>query len=300
MGSFGALGRVLSRVVGATGHDVPRGTSGAAPRVGHETTQVLSLTLQACSEASPRRPPVPTTGVDEKVPPVTVVVHGAPQLLALPVDRDAACVQTPRSSESTVPSLHPPGVLGADLPAPLPKSVVRHDAAAVGQQILAGSRVDRAGWATSGPWTRASSPSRTSGALSGVPSIKRVTSSIAASRRVASARLPNTFCKLLQGQERQPGRLVTDRAAHRAVLPSVAQGTDRYAHHRADVSHQPTRHRARHLRRVNSPGQAQRFLSVHGLVRTLFHVGRHLVRAVHHRKRRRRSFLIGDAVTLAA
>ena len=65
-----------------------------------------------------------------------VVVHGAPQLLALPVDRDAACVQTPRSSESTVPSLHPPGVLGADLPAPLPKSVVRHDAAAVGQQIL--------------------------------------------------------------------------------------------------------------------------------------------------------------------
>ena len=83
----------------------------------------------------PRRPPVPT-GVDEKVTPVTVVVHDAPQLLGLPVDRDAACVQTPRSSESTVPSLHPPGVLGADLPAPLPKSVVRHDAAAVGQQIL--------------------------------------------------------------------------------------------------------------------------------------------------------------------
>ena len=135
MGSFGALGRVLGRVVGATGHDVPRGTSGAAPRVGHETTRGLSLPLQACSEASPRRPPVPT-GVDEKVTPVTVVVHGAPQLLGLPVDRDAACVQTPRSSESTVPSLHPPGVLGADLPAPLPKSVVRHDAAAVGQQIL--------------------------------------------------------------------------------------------------------------------------------------------------------------------
>ena len=35
-----------------------------------------------------------------------------------------------------MPSLHPPGVLWADLPAPLPKSVVRHDAAAVGQQIL--------------------------------------------------------------------------------------------------------------------------------------------------------------------
>ena len=113
------------------------------------------------------------------------------------------------------------------------------------------------------------------------------------------------FRTLLQGQARPPGRVVTDtlpsdRATHRAVLPSVAQRTDRYAHHRADVSHQPTRHRARHLRRVNSPGQAQRFLSVHGLVRTRFRGGRHLVRAVHHRERRRRSFPIGDAVTLAA
>ena len=59
----------------------------------------------------PHRPPVPT-GVDEKVTPVTVVVHGAPQLLALPGDRDAACVQTPRSAEATVPSLHPPGARG--------------------------------------------------------------------------------------------------------------------------------------------------------------------------------------------
>ena len=113
------------------------------------------------------------------------------------------------------------------------------------------------------------------------------------------------FRTLLQGQARPPGRVVTDtlpsdRTAHRAVLPSVAQRTDRYAHHRADVSHQPTRHRARHLRRVNSPGPAQRCLSVHGLVRTLVRGGRHLVRAVHQRKRRSRSFLIGDAVTIAA
>ena len=106
-------------------------------------------------------------------------------------------------------------------------------------------------------------------------------------------------------QARPPGRVVTDtlrsdRAAPRAVLPSVAQRTDRYAHHRAEVSHQPTRHRARHLRRGKAPGPAQRFLSVHGLVRTRFRGGRHPVRAAHHRERRRRSFLIGDAVTIAA
>ncbi len=122
--------------------------------------------------------------------------------------------------------------------------------------------------------------------------------SLACRRKRAATRL---FRTLLQGQARTPGRVGTDtlpsdRTAHRAVMPSVAHSTDRYAHHRADVSHQPTRH----LRRVNSPGPAQRFLTVHGLVRTLFHVGRHLVRAVHQRERRRRSFLIGDAVTLAA
>ena len=35
------------------------------------------------------------------------------------------------------------------------------------QHTLAGSSVDRAGWATSGTWTRSSSPSRDSGAISG-------------------------------------------------------------------------------------------------------------------------------------
>ena len=56
------------------------------------------------------------------------------------------------------------------------------------------------------------------------------------------------FRKLLKGQERQPVRLVTDklssyRAAHRAVMPSVAHRTDRYENNRAEVSHQPTRQR---------------------------------------------------------
>ena len=113
------------------------------------------------------------------------------------------------------------------------------------------------------------------------------------------------FRKLLKGQECTPGQLVTDklssyRAVHRAVMPSVAHRTDRYENNRAEVSHQPTRQRERHMRRFTSPGQAQRFLSVHGLVRNLFHVGRHLLRAAHHRELRGRYFLMWDEVTLAA
>ena len=76
------------------GHDVPLGNSVAAQLVGHETTRFLSLALQEFSEESPRRTPVPT-GLDEKVNQVTVLVHGAPQILALTGDRDEDFVQKP-------------------------------------------------------------------------------------------------------------------------------------------------------------------------------------------------------------
>ena len=171
------------------------------------------------------------------------------------------------------------------------------------QPTLAGSGVDRAGWATSGTWTRSSSPSRDGGTISGVPSIKMATSSISSSSRVATVgRATRFFRKLLKGQERTPGRLVTDKlssdtAAHRAVMPSVAHRTDRYANNRAEVSHQPTRQRERQMRRFKSPGQAQRFLSVHGLVLNLFRVGRHLLRSAHHRLLRTRAFEVWREVT---
>ena len=110
--------------------------------------------------------------------------------------------------------------------------------------------------------------------------------------RQAAARF---FRKLLKGQGREPRRMITDKlltygAAHRAVMPSVVHSTRQYENNRAEVSHQPTRHRERQMRRFKSVGHAQRFLSVHGLVQNLFRVGRHLLRAVHHRFLRTRSF----------
>ena len=61
----------------------------------------------------------------------------------------------------------------------------------------------------------------------------------------------------------------------------------------------PTRQRERQMRRFKSAAHAQRFLSVHGLVQNLFRVGRHLLRAVHHRSLRTRSFRVWDEVTCA-
>ena len=101
-----------------------------------------------------------------------------------------------------------------------------------------------------------------------------------------------------------PRRMVTDKlrsyaAAHRTAMRSVMHSTQRYENNRAEVSHQPTRRREDQMRRFTSVGQAQRFLSVQGLVLNLFRVGRHLLRAVHHRLLRTRAFSEWEAVTCA-
>ena len=44
-----------------------------------------------------------------------------------------------------------------------------------------------------------------------------------------------------------------------------------------EVSHQPTHQREDQLRRCKSPGYAQRLLSVHGPINTLFGLGRHVL-----------------------
>ena len=103
------------------------------------------------------------------------------------------------------------------------------------------------------------------------------------------------FRKVLKGQGHEPRRLVTDKlrsypAACRTVMPSVVHVADQYANNRAEVSHQPTRRRERQMRRFKSAVHAQRFLSVHGVVLNLFRLGRHLLRAVHHRLLRTRAF----------
>ncbi len=103
------------------------------------------------------------------------------------------------------------------------------------------------------------------------------------------------FRNALKHQGKPPWRLVTDKlrtypAAHREVFPSVEHRTGRYENNRAEVSHQHTREQERKMRRFKFPGQAQRFLSVHGVNQNLFRVGRHHLKAAHHRLLRDRAF----------
>ena len=119
--------------------------------------------------------------------------------------------------------------------------------------------------------------------------------------RHAAARF---FRTLMKSQGRPPRRLVTDMlrsyaAAHRTVMPSVEHDTRQYENNRAEASHQSTRQRERQMRGFTSVAHAQRFLAVHGVVLNLFRVGRHLLRAVHHRLMRSRAFGVWREATCA-
>ena len=88
-------------------------------------------------------------------------------------------------------------------------------------------------------------------------------------------------------------------AAHRNIMPSVDHNTERYANNLAEVSHQPTRQREGQMRGFKSAGQAQRFLSVHGVIGNLFNLGRHQLSSANYRLLRERSFKEWSAATAA-
>ena len=104
------------------------------------------------------------------------------------------------------------------------------------------------------------------------------------------------FRKLLKRQGAIPRCLITDKT----LIPSVMHCTAPYANNRVEVSHQPTRHRERQMRGFKSIAHLQRFASVHGVVQNLFRVGRHLLRAAHHRALRTRAFVEWNVVTCAS
>ena len=112
------------------------------------------------------------------------------------------------------------------------------------------------------------------------------------------------FQRVLKNQGEVPWRLITDKlksysAAHREVFSSVEHRTIQYENNRAEVSHQHTREQERQIRRFKSMAHVQLFLDVHGQVQNLFRVGRHHLKAVHHRLFRDRAFAAWQEITCA-
>ncbi|WP_458098144.1 IS6 family transposase [Roseomonas sp. WA12] len=103
------------------------------------------------------------------------------------------------------------------------------------------------------------------------------------------------FRRLLAGLKDEPRRLVTDGlksygVALRELLPEVRHWRSRYLNNRAENSHRPTRRRERQMQRFKSAGQAQRFLSAHGMIYGHFRPSRHLMTAGEYRRARTKAF----------
>ena len=103
------------------------------------------------------------------------------------------------------------------------------------------------------------------------------------------------FRKLLKGLQYVPRAIITDKlrsyaAAKAEVMPSVEHQQQGRLNNRAENSHQPTRERERRMRGFKSPGHAQRFLSIFGVIASFFCPGRHLLAAKNYREIMRRRF----------
>jgi len=113
------------------------------------------------------------------------------------------------------------------------------------------------------------------------------------------------FRKLLKGLRYVPRVLITDQlqsynAAKAELLPEVEHRQHEGLNNRAENSHQPTRERERRMRCFKSPGHAQRFLSVHGVITSHFRPGRHRLRALAYRRQMTHRFQTWQAVTRLA
>ncbi len=98
-----------------------------------------------------------------------------------------------------------------------------------------------------------------------------------------------------------PRVLITDKlgsyeAAHKDVMLSVEHRKHKRLNNRAENSHQPTRQRERTMRRLKSPGQAQRYLSAFEPIREHCCPRRHRLRAAEYRRERAHRFQVWNEI----
>ncbi|BBB62430.1 hypothetical protein UNDKW_4157 [Undibacterium sp. KW1] len=108
--------------------------------------------------------------------------------------------------------------------------------------------------------------------------------------------------KLLKGSRYAPRVLITDKlksyvAAKMHIMPGVEHRQHKGLNNRAELSYQPTRQRERQMRRFNSSGHAQRFLSAHGPINNAFRCQWNRLTAEQYRHVRKQAFSIWDEVT---
>ena len=97
--------------------------------------------------------------------------------------------------------------------------------------------------------------------------------------------------KLLKEQCHTPRVMITDKlgsyaVAGREIMPDVEHRRHMTSNNRAENFHQPMRRREHIMKRFKSPGQIQRFASIHDPIANLFHFPRHALSSPDHRELR--------------
>jgi putative transposase len=81
------------------------------------------------------------------------------------------------------------------------------------------------------------------------------------------------------------------------LAPGIEHRSHKGLNNRSEGSHRPTRRREKIMGRFKSPRQAQRFLSVHDQVQTVFRPRRHTLSAAAYRQTRADAHWIWDDIT---
>ncbi|WP_371315432.1 DDE-type integrase/transposase/recombinase [Pseudoteredinibacter isoporae] len=113
------------------------------------------------------------------------------------------------------------------------------------------------------------------------------------------------FKKLFKTQTQTTRKITTDRlASYRSALRdlgcTVQHSTAQYHNNIAEISHQKNRQQERQMRCFKSVGQAQWFLTCHGVINNHFRQQRHPLKAKYYRELRNRAFSQWQQVTCAS
>ena len=135
MRDFSPIVAILSRVVGHGRHDTQVSSTIAPQLVRHEAPRLAFLPLQQFAEEPSGRTRI-ALSLNEHVDHVPILIDGPPEIVALALDVDEDFVQVPDVSQPPQSTLELSCVLGPELPAPLPDSLVGDDNPPLRQKLL--------------------------------------------------------------------------------------------------------------------------------------------------------------------
>jgi hypothetical protein len=111
------------------------GSRVAPEPVSNDAKWLLSLAKQQPAEEFLGSPLV-TARLNQDVDHVAVLIHGPPEILLLAVDSNEHFVQVPGVSQSPLPTLQFPRIVGTELLTPQPDRLIRNNNSPLGEQIL--------------------------------------------------------------------------------------------------------------------------------------------------------------------